>query len=264
LANRHLKLEVKVNDVSTNKAERGGSSNAWLELLTEGPGMQSRINGSAVDFFSDNPFKRADESPDGIFYQSPRFVNHIDDQAIAVIRDLYAHIIKDGGQVLDLMSSWTSHLPESVELASVSGLGMNQAELDKNQRLNDRIVHDLNQNPALPYASDSFNAVICSVSVEYLTRPFEVFREVQRVLKSGGVFATTFSNRWFPTKAIRIWTELHDFERMGLVMEYFLESGLFTQLQTHSIRGLPRPGNDIYADRLKYSDPVYAVWGYNK
>jgi SAM-dependent methyltransferase len=264
LASQHLKLNVKVNDVALKDTERGGTSNAWLELLTEGPGMQTRSNGTAVDFFSDNPFERVDESPDARFYESPRFVNHLDDQAISVIRNLYGNLLQEGNHILDLMSSWTSHLPEEKRLAGVSGLGMNQAELERNPRLTDFVVHDLNQNALLPYPADTFEAVICSASVEYLTRPFEVFREVHRVLKPGGVFITTFSNRWFAPKAIHIWKELHDFEKMSLVLEYFLESGLFTNLETHSTRGLPRPENDKYADKLKFSDPVYAVWGFKK
>jgi SAM-dependent methyltransferase len=264
LANRHLKLNVQVNEIVRKDIERGGTSNAWLELLTEGPGMQSRINGSAVDFFSDNPFARVDESPDALFYQAPRFVNHLDDHAISVVQNLYGSLFKEGSQVLDLMSSWTSHLPDNFDIKDASGLGMNQAELDRNVKLTDRVVQDLNQNTALPYKSNAFDAVICTASVEYLIRPFEVFREVHRVLKPGGVFITTFSNRWFPPKAIRIWKELHDFEKMSLVLEYFLESGLFENLETHSTRGLPRPDNDKYADKLKFSDPVYAVWGYKK
>jgi hypothetical protein len=75
------------------------------------------------------------------------------------------------------------------------------------------------------------------------------------------VFAATFSNRWFPPKAIRVWPVLHEFERMGLVLEYFLNSGKYSQLQTYSLRGLPRPANDKYAAQLPYADPVYAVWG---
>jgi SAM-dependent methyltransferase len=102
---------------------------------------------------------------------------------------------------------------------------------------------------------------MCTVSVEYLTHPLAVFSEVARVLRPGGRFVVTVSNRWFPPKAIRVWKELHEFERMGLVMEYFLLSGAFRRLQTQSMRGLPRPADDKYAHQLMHSDPVYAVWG---
>ena len=99
------------------------------------------------------------------------------------------------------------------------------------------------------------------MSVEYLIDPRAIFREAARVLRHGGCLVITFSNRWFPTKAIRIWEALHEFERPGLVLEYFIDSGIYHDLQTWSLRGLPRPPDDPYADRLAAADPVYAVWG---
>ena len=105
--------------------------------------------------------------------------------------------------------------------------------------------------------------MICSLSVEYLMHPFEVFTEINRVLKPGGIFMVTFSNRWFPPKAISIWPELHEFERMGLVLEFFLKSGQYKNLHTYSMRGLPRPQDDKYYSQILFSDPVYAVWGYS-
>jgi SAM-dependent methyltransferase len=164
-------------------------------------------------------------------------------------------------QVLDLMSSWQSHLPENLNLKRVVGLGLNENELRKNTRLSETVVQDLNLNSKLPFASNSFDTVICSVSVEYLVDPLAVFAEVGRILRPDGYFILTFSNRWFPTKAIKIWKELHEFERMGLVLEYFIRSGSFVNLQTYSIRGLPRPHDDKYFPDLWYSDPIYAVWG---
>ena len=111
------------------------------------------------------------------------------------------------------------------------------------------------------FESNSFDAVVCTVSIEYLIDPLAVSAEVSRVLRPDGYFIVTFSNRWFPTKAIKIWKELHEFERMGMVLEYFIRSGGFKDLQTYSIRGLPRPHDDKYFPDLWYSDPVYAVWG---
>jgi SAM-dependent methyltransferase len=123
------------------------------------------------------------------------------------------------------------------------------------------VVHDLNADTRLPFETNNFDAVVNTASVEYLIEPLTVFREVARILRPGGYFIVTFSNRWFPTKAIRIWQELHEFERMGLVLEYFLRAGGFTDLQTYSLRGLPRPHDDKYFPDLRFSDPVYAVWG---
>jgi SAM-dependent methyltransferase len=181
-----------------------------------------------------------------------------------MVADVYKRFVKDGMQVLDLMSSWATHLPETVKPGGISGLGMNRTELEQNPRLTDFQVHDLNANPQLPYSSGSFDVAICSVSVEYLTRPLEVFSEIARVLKPGGTFAVTFSNRWFPPKVVRVWEQIHEFERVGLVMEYFMRSGAFDNLGTYSMRGLPRPREDKYAGEFLLSDPVYAVWGSKK
>ena len=256
-----LSLSMTVGQVSAKESERGGSSVDWVGLLTEGPGMQARWQGTPTDFFSDTPFARRNEQADDRFYDNPRLVHHLDETARDMLADLYKRFVKDGAQVLDLMSSWVSHLPNEVNPGRISGLGMNRTELEQNPRLTDLQVHDLNTAPALPYENGSFDVAICSVSVEYLTRPLEVFADVARVLKPGGTFVVTFSNRWFPPKVVRIWEQIHEFERVGLVMEYFLRSEAFNNLGTYSMRGLPRPQNDKYARELPLSDPVYAVWG---
>jgi SAM-dependent methyltransferase len=163
--------------------------------------------------------------------------------------------------VLDLMSSWRSHVPESLPLGSLVGLGLNAEEMADNPQLTEYVVYDLNTDPRLPFEDRRFDAVICTVSVEYMTRPFEVFRDVARILRPEGLFIHTLSNRWFPPKAIRIWEELSEFERMGLVSEYFLESGSYDNLKTYSARGWPRPETDRYYPGLLTADPVYAVLG---
>jgi hypothetical protein len=256
-----LSLTMTVGQVCAKASERGGSSVDWVGLLTEGPGMQARWQGRPTDFFSGKPFSRRDEQADDRFYGSPRLVHHLDETARDMMADLYKRFVKDSMQVLDLMSSWVSHLPKGVNPAKVSGLGMNRTEMEQNPKLTDVHVHDLNAVPALPCENESFDVAICSVSVEYLTQPLEVFADVARVLKPGGTFVVTFSNRWFPPKVVRIWEQIHEFERVGLVMEYFLKSGAFDNLGTYSMRGLPRPRDDKYASELSLSDPVYAVWG---
>ena len=264
LAAYPLSLSMTTGQISDKESERGGSSVDWVGLLTEGPGMQARWQGTPTDFFSNDAFARRDEQADDRFYNKPRLVHHLDETARDMVADVYKRFVKDGMQVLDLMSSWTTHLPETVKPGGVSGLGMNRTELEQNPRLTASRVHDLNADPLLPYRSESFDVAICTVSVEYLTRPLEVFSDVARVLKPGGTFAVTFSNRWFPPKVVRVWEQIHEFERVGLVMEYFMRSGAFDNLGTYSMRGLPRPRNDKYVRDLLLSDPVYAVWGTKK
>jgi SAM-dependent methyltransferase/FKBP-type peptidyl-prolyl cis-trans isomerase 2 len=264
LAEKPFLFKASIKDVREKFEEHGGTSIDWIETTLSGPGMQARANGDATNFFVDQPFRRVDENPDRRFYAQPRYVYHIDRTAIDIIGGLYRRLIKPESRVLDLMSSWVSHLPPDLSLKSVTGLGMNAQELQANKRLIDFCIHDLNANPRMPFDDHAFDAAICTVSVEYLIHPFEVFEEINRVLKPGGLFAVTFSNRWFPPKAIRIWSELHEFERMGLVLEFFLKSGLYTDLHTYSMRGLPRPADDPYASQILFSDPVYAVWGYTR
>lgn len=263
LAGKPVTLTAVVENPETSGVERGGTCTDWMEAITDGPGMQARAGKHPTDFFSDNPFSREDETPDSGFYDLPRMVNHVDETASHVIQGIYAEHLEPGMQVLDLMASVESHLP-AIRFENVTGLGMNKEELMANTVLTEHIVHDLNENPVLPFADGSFDALICSLSVEYLTDPFAIFREAARVLKPGSPFIVTFSNRWFPKKATQIWSSLHEFERMGLVSEYFLESEMFENLHTRSVRGLPRPESDKYYGETFFSDPVYAVWATRK
>ena len=131
-------------------------------------------------------FERQDESAEALFYLQPRMVVHIDQATIDALTEYYCEAFFEGANVLDLMSSWVSHLPESPKLGRISGLGMNAEELAANPRLSDWIVHDLNTSPLLPYEDASFDFVLNAVSIQYLTRPIEVFAEIARVLRPGG------------------------------------------------------------------------------
>jgi SAM-dependent methyltransferase len=262
LAGHEVALSVKILDIRQPASERGGRAQDVQQLVAgHGPGMQARWRCQATDFFAGNPFARGDAEDDGVFYARSRLVNHLDATALKQVRHHYARLLPKAARVLDLMASMNSHLDPGLEPASVAGLGMNADELAANDMLSERIVHDLNRQPSLPFPDDDFDAVICTVSIEYLIHPFEILRDVARVLKPGGKFIVTFSNRWFPPKAIDIWADLHPFERMGLVLEYFLKDGRFKNLNTFSLTGLPRPADDKYANQMQWSDPVYSVWG---
>ena len=163
-------------------------------------------------------FDRVDESSDPYFYRTPRFVTHIDDRAIAAVGDLYEQLGVDG-EVLDLMSSWVSHFRRPPRRLTV--LGMNREELDANPQATVRVVHDLNAHPTLPFPADAFDAAVCCVSVDYLTAPVEVFLDLSRVVRPGGTFVCTFSNRLFPTKAVRGWLYATDEDRSEVVATYF-------------------------------------------
>ena len=262
LADRPTAVSTVILDAWETGSERGGLCHDLAAMVTDnGPGMQARWRDQPTDFWSDVPFIRMAAGPDDEFYEKPRLVDHLDRTATRQIEMLYGRLLPRGGHILDLMTSWKSHLPAALAPMRVAGLGMNLAELEANPVLAERVVQDLNLDPTLPFADASFDGAVCTVSVEYLVKPFEVFAEIARVLKPGARFVVTFSNRWFPPKVINIWQGCHEFERMGIVLEYFLRSGCFASLETFSLRGLPRPEDDKYAGQFPLSDPVYAVWG---
>jgi SAM-dependent methyltransferase len=208
-----------------------------------------------LDFpFKPEHFRRFDESHDELFYVQPRFVVHIDEDAIAAVTRLYRELLPEGGKVLDLMSSWRSHLPQDVRYEEVVGLGLNAEEMADNPQLSRYVVWNLTTSPSLPFEDACFDGAVCTVSVQYLTHPIEVFRDVGRVLKPGSPFAVTFSNRCFPTKAVWIWQAGDDESHRRLVQAYFHQSGAF-DAPVARVRTTGRwPG----------SDPLYAVWAYRR
>ena len=193
-------------------------------------------------------FTRQDESPDEHFYVQPRMVTHIDDATISALTNFYQEMIPPKGRVLDLMSSWISHLPDS-PYEHISGLGMNADELAANPVLNDWCVHNLNESPRLPYDDDRFDAVITAVSVQYLTSPFEVFADIARCLVPGGLCIVAMSHRCFPTKAVQAFHLLPPEDRVRLVASYMSSSNAFERI--------------IFTDRSPPdADPLWIVHGH--
>ena len=194
-------------------------------------------------------FRREDEAPDELFYRAARLVTHIDAGAIAAVTQLYREYFPPQGALLDLMSSWISHLPREAAYRRVAGLGMNADELAANPRLTEWVVHDLNRDPHLPYGDAEFDGAGLCVSVDYLTQPVAVLREAGRVLKPGAPLVLTFSNRCFPTKAIALWHALDDQGHVALVARLLAEAGNFESITTldRSPKG--------------WGDPLFAVVG---
>ncbi len=191
-------------------------------------------------------FAREDEADDALFYTMARLVTHIDEAAISALTGWLYENLPAGGDVLDLMSSCVSHLPDDVTYGRVAGLGMNQAELEANPRLTQRVVHDLTKTPTLPYEDATFAACLITVSVQYLVRPIEVFAEIARVLEPGGLCAVSFSNRCFPTKAIAVWRAMDDQNHARLVGYYFVEAGGFDAPDFTDLSPAPGHGDPLY------------------
>ena len=195
-------------------------------------------------------FVRIDEGDDAEFYEPARLVYHIDDHAVAVLTGLYREILPAGGVLLDLMSSWVSHLPKDVGYAEVIGHGMNAEELAANPRLSRWFVQNLNRDTALPLANASIDAAMICVSVQYLQQPVAVLREVTRVLRPGGLIVISFSNRCFWTKAVAVWRGLDDAGHARLVELYLRHAG-FERVETRRL--CPWIEDE--------QDPMYAVIG---
>jgi SAM-dependent methyltransferase len=208
-----------------------------------------------------DPFSRADESDDALFYARDRLLPHLDARALATIEELIGKlVVEEQPVILDLMASWDSHIPDALHPSRVVGLGLNEQELVENPSLAEYVLHDLNRDPRLPFDDESFHAVLCTISVDYLVHPVEVFQDVGRILRPGGLFLVIFSDRYFQSKVIKIWRDSSEEERTYLVHDFFTKSGQFTLPQLFVSRGKPRPEDDKYSPLGIPSDPVYAVY----
>ena len=201
-----------------------------------------------TEAFPPAAYEREDESSDARFYDVPRRVVHIDDGAIAALGRLYADVLPPGGRLLDLMSSWRSHLPAGFHAGEVVGLGLNAEEMADNPQLTRHVVHDVNREARLPFDDATFDGAACAVSIQYATHPVRLFREVARVLRAGAPFVVSFSTRCFPTKAVAVWLAAPDAQHVQLVQTYFEASGGWTEVSAEN----RSPGPD--------GDPLYAVW----
>jgi SAM-dependent methyltransferase len=197
------------------------------------------------DIFPSAAYEREDESPDGHFYAVARKVVHIDEGAIAALGRLYAEVLPPRGRLLDLMSSWRSHLPGD-RANEVVGVGLNADEMAENPQLTTYVVHDVNGDPRLPFEDAAFDGAMCAVSIQYVLHPLLLFREVRRVLRPEAPFVVSFSNRCFPTKAVAVWLATSDAQHLMLVRAYFDAAGGWVDVRAE--------------DRSSGAgDPLYAV-----
>jgi hypothetical protein len=219
------------------------------------------------DPFPPGSFQKQDENPDSQFYAQPRLVNHIDGFAIKAVGKAYRHCLPPDGDYLDLMSSWVSHFPADMAVKSLTGHGMNEAELQANPRLTSYFVQDLNLDPRLPLQDEQFDGVVVCVSIQYLTRPVDVFREIGRVLRPACPLIVAYSNRCFPTKAVAIWQYLDDSQHADLIGTYADEAGCFEPAEAFDYspastgHGLPKDARTralIASGQLRV-DPLYVV-----
>ncbi|WP_199247371.1 class I SAM-dependent methyltransferase [[Phormidium] sp. ETS-05] len=206
-----------------------------------------------------DPMQRTklDPTDDELFYAYPRFVTHVDEGFIDQLTNLYRERLQPNTRILDLMSSWVSHLPDDMEFAHVEGHGLNADELAKNPRLDSYFVQDLNKNPQLPLPDASFDAVLNTVSVQYLQYPEAIFSEIHRLLKPGGVAIVSFSNRMFYHKAILAWRDGTDADRLQLVKRYFQSVPGFTPPEAIA-RSSTAPAFLQFLG-IASGDPFYAV-----
>ena len=198
--------------------------------------------------FQPEHFQRADDGDDGAFYVEPRLVAHIDDQAREALAAFYRGMLRPDSDVLDLMSSYHSHLPDDMRFKSVIGLGLNAVEMTENRQLTGHVIHDLNKTPELPFPDAAFDACLLAVSAQYLVRPIEVFASIRRVLRPNGTLIVSYSNRLFPTKAVELWQRVGMADRGRLVSIYCWEATGFRDVEARDIS--PAPGT---------SDPLWVV-----
>lgn len=261
-----IKLSATITDVFDANQQNGGRCNDIAETITtNGPGFQILLSDTPFDFSQGMPFIRKIEDDDAVFYESIDSTSPIVDRvAIEQLKQFYLEHLKDNSSILDLMAGPDSYLPDSLENLDVTGLSIKKQDLQSNPVLSQQTLHDLNKQPELPYNDQQFDTVVCAFSVEYMTQPIKVFKEAARILKPGGSFLISFSERFYEQKVIALWDDLHLFERMGIVLEYFRQSDKFDKLQTESTRGLIRHDDDPFVNKTVHSCPMYMVSGKKK
>jgi len=262
LAQKSLEISLRVDGQRyTGKEERGGRCNDVVyETLMNGPGIQAPL-AEGTDFYSENSHERIDDADDGLHYKEANLQDTFDSASGKQLAGLYSKYIHPGSHVLDMMCGAQSYLPDDIDSLHVTGMGLNEEELKANSQLTDFVIHNVNKATVLPFDDNTFDTIIFTAAVEYLVDPETSFSELKRITKPGGHIIVTFTDHWNTLKSILLWPELHPFERLGMVLDYFSATKGFATLHTETIQGLLRPDDDRYANKKLYADPVFAVCG---
>ncbi len=258
-----IRLTATITDVFDANQQNGGRCNDIAETITvNGPGLQNLLIDKTFDFTQGMPFSRKIEDDDALFYEAiDSTIPIVDQVSIEQLNQFYSEHLQGKTKILDLMAGPESYLPKTLGDLDVTGLSIKEKDLQSNTALSQFKVHNLNKQPVLPFDDQQFDAVVCAFSVEYMTQPIAVFKEIARILKPGGIFLISFSERFYEKKAIALWDDLHTFERMGIVLEYFRQSDKFENLYSESIRGLIRHEDDPFVNKTVHSCPMFMISG---
>ncbi len=263
LAGKDIEMIMRIDSIKIAGAERGGRCNDIAAIITEkGPGMQDRPAQQEVDFFSNNPFQRLNEDSDEDFFKLPDYSPFWDSVALAQVTRLYEELIPPDAQILDLMAGAHSPLIDAnIQIKQLSCAGLNEDEMAFNKICNQSFKVDVNNLSSLPFQDTQFDIVLIHAAIEYVINPDMLFSEIHRILKPSGRVIISFSNRSIEEKSIKLWNQAHEFERPAIVLAYLRSKNQFGNFHSYSMRGLLRPEDDKLAEKLLYSDPVYAIWG---
>ncbi|MGK0270099.1 MAG: ubiquinone/menaquinone biosynthesis C-methylase UbiE [Cocleimonas sp.] len=257
LAKYYISLTArKVREYKTSNDHDIPKKHIGKLITSKGPGMQAPFEYGDSVFFDKYPFDL------NIIDKNDNYLKQqLDLNTTKEISQLYSEHLSKHSKVLDLMSCGSSYLAEDYKTGMLTGIGPNETTLSKNQRLDTYQVQDLNSDSILPFETNSFDDAICTCSIENLTDPLKVIQEVARVVSPGGKFIITFSGNKPAANSINLWQQLHPFERIQLVLEYFRHTGLFKELNTFSKRGILQSKGIKKSKQDPLSNPVYAVWG---
>jgi len=244
-------VKLKEYDLPENSKKR--KRHITKLISSRGPGMQVPFEYGEPVFFKKYPFQRADDK----LSTKP----HVDSVAAAEIKKLYSTLLPTHSKILDVQADEFSYLANDYQSGLLAGIGSNEKGMSANQKLNTYQVQNINEDVILPFETNSFDDSICSLSIETFRNPIGLIKEIARVVNTGGKFVVIFSDNNPTTQTINLWSQLHPFERIQLVLEYFNQTNLFNEINTYSKRGNPRPSDDKYFNQKRMSDPIYAVWG---